>query len=575
MRRGAFLALVAVVLVATSCSGSASTGRLLLAGDTSGSQDASAAAGTSVWAVQPGEQPSAGNRLATGVAGPLSINSVNVDGTVARDSLGTIWNGETLLSYQDAQATSLATVGQPGAEQTTIARSGTQLQANVLQRGVFLAADDRCSLARSADDVSTVGRGLCSVSEDERWVVSWPVEGGRLTIRDLRTGKVRNVEGTTTDAVALGRGASMLAIQEVGGGKRGVVIDATTGQVRGRTDAYAQIRTFPVTVGATGFTALAAVGAGAGGSPTGAELLWIDTSGKAQVVDRGLFMLPVHTDSTVTYVRIGEARPGTDSIRRWDPGTGDRIVLLSGRVGAAAAGADDIVATRDTDRGVELYRPDGHGGLQHATTWKVDTGSGSSVGRVLTQGGTAFVELSAGGSMALARIDLDGDGSDVPIRGWAQLALNSVDTDGTALLTGVRSADASRQSIGVVTPSSDSFVERITAGVTGQNLIHEGVIYVTDQTADGTLRVRSVRAQGKPEPTTLFLRRQIAGATWPTDNGATVSTFVSRVALLQAQQQSQQQQAPQEQQPQAQPDQPQEQPTPQPQGPLAPGTSGG
>ncbi|MBS1837317.1 MAG: hypothetical protein JST64_06420 [Actinobacteria bacterium] len=529
-------AAAASTLILTACSGS--NGRLLVVADTTG-VDATTAS-TDVWAVDPGEQPSSTNRVASEVTRPLSINVVNDDGTMARDTLGTAWSNATLLSFQDLRGRSLTTVGHPGSRSTTISADNGPLQTSILRRGVFVATQDRCVLARSEAETERVGSGLCQVSEDERWVVAWPAQGGRLSIRDLRTGKVRTVGGTTADAVALGRGTSVLAVQETAGGKQGIVVDATTGKVTGRTPVFQEMRAIPVTAESTGFTALAVGSLGA--SPTDADaaagetqLLWIDTSAKVQVVDRGALMLPLHTDTAVTYVRLGNAQAGSDSIRRWDSSSGSRTVLLSGRVGAAAAGADGIVATRDTEHGVELYRSNTHGTLDHVTTLRVDASQGSNVGRVLTSGDATWMEISVGGTMAIARIDLVGNDSAVPIRGWAQLSLGGLDADGTALITGYRTTQSQHLTVGVVTPSGNRYAERITANADGLNLIHDGVIYVTDRADDGTLRVRSVRAQGRPAPTLLYRGLSVGGATWPTDNGATVSTLISRQAVMQAQ----------------------------------------
>lgn len=545
MLRGAILLglIAAVAVVAAACSGSGSTGRLLLAGDTSAGSDGSTTAGTDIWAVLPGERPSDATRVAGSVAGPLSINTVNPDGTIARDSLGTLWDGATLLSFRTIANDSRVTSGSPGQRPNTLASSPNQLQSNVMRRGVFIAAGDRCVLARSSEDRETVGDGLCQVSEDERWVVSWPAEGGQLAIRDLRTGAVRKAPGTTVDAVALGHGSRVLAIQRSGDGQRGVVIDATTGRTVGRTAVFREMRAIPVGAASTGFSALAAPVTGtpavnAGDAADAVRLLWIDVDGRSRTIDRGMFMMPVHTGAEVTYVRVAGARPGGDSIRRWSPSTGERAVLLSGRVGAAAAGADAVVATRDTDRGVELYRSDGRGGLRHVTTLPVDASRGSQVGQVITLGDTAYLDLMAGGLGALARVDLSGDHSDVPVRGWAQLAVDGVDADGTVLVSGVRTAQDRRQRVGVVTPDADGFEARMQVDSNGLNLIHDGVVYVTEQTSGGKLRVRSVLARGQAEPRTIATGFQLAGATWPTDNGGTVSTLISRQALLQAQQPS-------------------------------------
>ena len=247
-----------------SVSGSGHGGELLLARDTSTSESAGSGVpetvATDIWAVTPGEQPSRSNRLAESVSSPLYINSVADDGTVARDLLGTQWGGQVLSAFVTGGTTGHATVGDPGADPTTIASAERQVQASVVRRGVYVATADGCRLARSADDITDVGSGLCQMSEDERWVVSWPAEGGELTIRDLRSGDVRRVEGTTTGAVVLGHGTSVLAVQTDGDGSRGVVIDATTGKVTGRTDRYDDLQVMPVEPDSTGFVALASSG---------------------------------------------------------------------------------------------------------------------------------------------------------------------------------------------------------------------------------------------------------------------------------------------------------------------------
>lgn len=548
-RRSPAVALISLVVgltvLAVGCSGTGG-GKLLLASDTSGAGSANGSAqnpvATDIWEVGPGEAPSNSNRVASGVASPLYINSMGDDGIIARDLLGTTWDGRPLLSFRGSDGESLARVADPGADGTTIAGSTSQLQATVLRRGVYVATAESCVLARSsgsADDAETVGQGLCQVSEDERWVVSWPAtqEGGTLTIRDLRTGDVRRVEGNFTGAVVLGRGKTVLAVEATESGARGVVISAGDAKVVERTATYTDLQPMPTEPGSTGFVALAATDETAG-TVSATELLWIDTSGKVRVIDRGALMLPIRSDSEVTYVRF-DTQALSDSIRRWDSTNSERTVLLSGRVGAAAVGGDSIVATRDGDDGVELYRSDGLGDLEHVTTLPGDGTASSTVDKILTQGDTTLLQLRVAESTALARIDLHGDDSSVPVSGWADLRLEGVDADGTALVSGRRDADGRRETIGVVTPHSDSYVERTTAEHTGLNLIHQGTVYVTDQTAAGKLTVRTVKAQGSTRPATLWHDHQLAGATWPTDNGATTSTLISRAAVLQRQQQSQ------------------------------------
>lgn len=529
-------------LVGSACSGSSHGGQLLLAEDTSTDDPMQASSvSTDIWAVDPGEQPSRSNLLADSVTSPLYINDLNDDGTVARDLLSTQWDGQILSSYVQDSATARVTAGTPGEDADDLVSSDSQVQSNVVRRGVFVATADGCRLARSSDDVEDVGDGLCQMSEDERWVVSWPADGGELSIRDLRTGKVRTVDGTTTSAVALGRGASVLAVQTTSDGAQGVVIDATSGDVTGRTDSFAAMQVLPIEPGSTGFVALASPGGptadAAGADAPERQLLWIGTDADVQVVDSGLLMVPVQSDSSITYLHFGGQESGTDSIRRWEQSSGETETLLSGAVGATAVRPDMIVATKDTEAGVELYRSSAQGDLVHVATVPGDATSGSSVRRISTLGDTSILEITVGEATSLARVDLSGDDSDVPTQGWASMLFEGVDTDGTALVSGRRSAEDAEESIGVVTPGSDEYVERTTATNSGLILIHEGVLYVTDRSDDGELTIRTVRTQGDLDAETLYEGYQLAGATWPTDNGATQSTLISRVAVLAQQQQ--------------------------------------
>ena len=134
-------------LAASACSGSGHGGELLLARDTSTSESAGSGVpetvATDIWAVTPGEQPSRSRRLAESVSSPLYINSVADDGTVARDLLGTQWGGQVLSAFVTGGTTGHATVGDPGAEPTTIASAERQVQASVVRRGVYVATAEQ------------------------------------------------------------------------------------------------------------------------------------------------------------------------------------------------------------------------------------------------------------------------------------------------------------------------------------------------------------------------------------------------------------------------------------------------
>ena len=288
-RRSAVLAvgLISTLgLAASACSGTGGHGgQLLLAEDTSSSgQSRPAAATTSVWAVASGEQPADDNRLATDVSGPLYINTVQPDGGVVRDLLATQWGGSILSAFVQGRTSAQATLGDPGAKQAELASSSQQVQPSVLRRGIYIATSEGCKLARSADDVADIGSGLCQMSEDERWVVSWPAEGGELTIRDLRKDTTRTVEGTTTNAVVLGHGATVFAVQKTDDGNRGVVIDATSGEIVGQTDAFDDLQPMPIGPDSTGFVALASSPSSAA-TVEGTQLLWVDSDATVRVID--------------------------------------------------------------------------------------------------------------------------------------------------------------------------------------------------------------------------------------------------------------------------------------------------
>ena len=142
---------------------------------------------------------------------------------------------------------------------------------------------------------------------------------------------------------------------------------------------------------------------------------------------------------------------------------------------------------------------------------------------------------------------MTGDRSDAPIENSAGLRLDSLDADGTALVT-LKNPDSGQESILVVGPHDDEPVERATFAQTASNLIHEGAIYVTEVSGDTTgasgqapeLSVVSFRSSGKLNQKLLWKDRQIAGATWPEQNGATATQFVTVGALIKSQQAAQQ-----------------------------------
>lgn len=520
--------LAALAVLAAGCAGQ-ERGQLLVAENTAASSPNQGA--SRVWAVDPGDRLTSSALVSSDAVAPIGVSTVGSDGLAWFNQLGRTWRGDALLAYR-TERSAVLTGGRPGAKQLTMATSndGT-LQAVVLRRGVAVINQRGCSLATDVAKARAIGTGSCQISEDERWVVSWRSTPGALSIRDLRTDRTRVVRDIkTTNAVALGRGAAVLAIAADGAGVRGRVIDATDGSTVATTKVYQRMQPLPSTAGATGFVTLAQAG-------TTVELLWIAADGTVSTVDTSpSYLLPVAVTSGVTYLRLGDTA-AQDSVRRWSPG-GRPEVLLTGRVGVSAATPDSVVVTRDTDRGVEFYRTGPSRDLERVLTLGTDTTQGTLVDNMAVQGDIALMQVTSNARTSFVRIDLRGDRSDAPVRNRPFLLLESVDADGTALLTTSEGQGQGEQLL-VVGRDDRRATVRARADATGTNLIRGGVVYWTEQTAAGSVSVRSVRAKGKPDARLLYRNRQVAGATWAQDNGATRAVLVSRALLVQNQAQAQ------------------------------------
>jgi len=211
----------------------------------------------------------------------------------------------------------------------------------------------------------------------------------------------------------------------------------------------------------------------------------------------------------------------------------------------------EVAATGDSGPTVEFWRPGAGHKMTRVLTIPApadaapinETGLGASVSKVWVAHETAYLQLDHQASSSFVRIDLIGDHSDAPVQNTAGLALESLDVDGTALLT-MPGGDG--QDVVVVGPHSEEPVTRGTFAQTGVNLIHEGVIYVTvveGSAEDQQMSVRSIRSTGTPRPALLWDSSQLAGATWPEQNGATSSLITTVGALVAAAQTQQDQQA--------------------------------
>jgi hypothetical protein len=522
VRLSALAALVALVLAASGCVAEGG-GYLLVASAPDPDPAAAAPPPVDVWAVEPGEDLDDDTLVARGATEPAGISTLLPDGRSWFNQLGRTWQGDVLLAYRTG-TDSRVTAGPPGARPTTLTEAGprSRLQTVVLRRGVATVDDEGCRLARTVGRAETIGEGRCQISEDERWVVSWPAEPGPLTIRDLRRDRTRTVEDIrVTGAAVTGYDEQVLAAEQVADGVRGRLLSATDGSTIATTDTFDGLDIVPSTLGARAMVALARQG-------DEFVMLWVARDGEITEVDRGPTLLPIEVDDGVTYVRLG-ADADDDSVRRWTPGTSPEV-LLEGRVGAGSATPDTVVMTRATPDRVEVYRwrADGPHGAERVLTVPADTADGAYVSRIVVFRTTALMELVVGPRTSFLRIDLRGDDSDAPVVGWPFLRLQSVDEDGTVLLAGTPDTETTTQQLLVLRPGDDRPTMRAEADSTGVNLIHRGVVYFTDVARDGTVDVRSFRALGDDEPELLYEGVQLAGSTWPELGGATQAIVASR-----------------------------------------------
>ena len=551
-------ALAALVVLGAGCAGTGG-GKLLLAEGTPTSPE-----GVKIWSAAPGDELDDDNLVVASAQRPGSISTRLEDGTTWVNGLGRSWKGSDLLAYADASATNLIST-EPGGTPDELA-SAPNLQTTVLRRGAYVRTSDGCLLATSATDTEEVGSGSCTISSDERWVVSWTGtdgEGPSVTIRDLRHDRDEEVDldGRVVNAVVLASGARVLVVVEAPDGFQGVVLDATDGSEVGRTEAYPYLDVATVGAEATGFVIITTTPAttdpvSSGGS-SDTSLAYVDADAKVETIDSGYYLVPVDTGSTITYLSYG-AELADSSVREWSPGDDEPEVLLEGQVGAGTADGRlivlrEVAADGDRSAGVELWRPDATHHLEKVATVPApegalgieEGGSGASVSRAWVRGSMLYLQLDQDSASSFVRIDMTGDHSDVPVENVERLLLESLDADGTALLTR-GDEQAGDEAILIVRPHDHEAEERARFTSTGLNLIHEGVIYVTSVSGSNDapeVSVHSLRAAGELRQELLWKDRQIAGATWPEQNGATVTSITTVGSLIAQQQQAQQQQA--------------------------------
>jgi len=530
--------------LALAACGSANGHQLVVAGGSNQST------GLNLYAVDPGEKVANTAIVASGVTGPSEISVVGTDGTIQRNDVATSWAGQALVAATNGQNT-LVTAAVPGERPTLLSKVG-QARTTVLDRGVFVENQNGCTLTSSNGATEVVGAGRCSMSTDQRWVASWPFNGGDLRIRDLRGSKATKVPNLKVQgtAVALGRDARVVAEVAVGTSVRLVMVDGTNGKVIGRsTPAQAILRLDPKTEGAPGVVATVR-------TQTSTELWFMDTDGTTTMIDRAGLLLNVSTNRAITYLRYGDQLDSGAVIQRSDDGHVER--LLRGKVGVGAAGAESLVLTRESKKGLEFFTTGTHSGhLRKLLTLPAQTkrpaaapadlgpvGNDAVVDTFFTHEDQVWIAVTTGETQSLVRLDLTGDESIALLPHWRLAAINAIDEDGTALVSAVEPASAAqanptRNAVQLVTigAQAESPTVRLQLARPTQGLIHNGTIYLAG--SGGEIPLVSTIERGENTQKLLYRNVQLAGALWPNQGGATTSTLVTPGLLTKQAQESQ------------------------------------
>jgi hypothetical protein len=337
----------------------------------------------------------------------------------------------------------------------------------------------------------------------------------------------------------------VLAPVQAGGGTRLALVSSTTGKVVARTSTVRQIgRIDPKSEGTPGFAVSVQ-------TDTGTELWFVGTDGKVTIIDRAPAVLVLSTRGAITYLKFGKS--GTDGkiVRRSDNG---RVKVLGGRpdggrsdelvgvVGGGQASADHLLLTRETAKGIEFWLAGNTGGFAERVVTVPSAQAGAAVvDEMLTIGNVAWLAVTTGQTQSLVRIDLTAGEGEAVLKNQPFVAINSVDVDGTVLVS-VQARGSADQPVVMETfgTSGTKPTVRLRLAQPVPALIHDGAIYLgSSQDEQPVVRWVAPREQGAK---VLYQKYQLAGSLWPNNNGATSSKVITPGLLAQqAQQQAQQQ----------------------------------
>jgi hypothetical protein len=536
--RRATIAAFATLVVGSAASCTGIDDQLLVVANPGAEQQS-----TTIFAVTPGDDLDDDSRVLADAVGPLTVVTRGSDGELRYDELGQAWQGELLLAAsvqaEDPQRTQRVLANQPGGDATTIA-AAAQTEVVMVARGVFVFDDEGCRLATRAEKATEVGKGRCSISDNDRWVASWPAEGGDLEVRDLRDDEVVTTKGNFTQAVALSNDARVLGIDTGTTTSVAKVIDATTGEVVSTGKAATFLQAVTASPDGRAFVLIAE----RDGIPS---IEWVDTDGTTSTIAEGSParpLLPVNVGEAVDYLALGEELDDS-RLYHWAPDSKEPESVMAGELTATGLTPGLTLVTRQVADGLELWSVhDGELSTRPHVVLRTDTSQHLQVDRVLTADGVAHVEVTGATGTSYVRVDTEGDRSAVVMRSWASLHIGAVDGDGTVVLTGSERADDAEQQLLVVGPDDDEATRRAAAETFGTSLVRDGTVYFTELgAAETSVWQVPVSARGGGEaPERLWEDALLGGAAWAQYGGMSETSTVDPVQLAQQQQQQQQQQ---------------------------------
>jgi hypothetical protein len=537
MRGRLLRAAIATLVVVTAASCSGMEDRLFVVANPGAGQQS-----VEVWAVTPGDHLDDDHTVLPDAVGPLTIVTRGAEGELTYDQLGQAWKDRLLMAAataaEDPAEAQQVLAARPGDDPTQIA-AAAQAEVVVAPRGVFVFDSEGCRLATRPEKAKEVGKGRCSVSDNDRWVASWPSDGGPIEVRDLRRDEVATAEGNFTQAVALTNDARVLGIESTGGGDGSEstsvakVIDATNGKVisTGEPAGYMQAmpsahdsRSFVVMVERDGIPSIESIG----------------TDGKVSVVAESTTdhpMFPVNVGDGVDYLIMGKDFEST-ALYHWSPDE-DAERVMKGELTAIGVDPETTVVARQVEDGLEFWSVhDGELSKDPEVVLHTDTTEHLQVGRALTVDGVAHLEVSGVGGSSYVRVDTRGGHSAVVLSDWASLSIAARDRDGTVLLSGAEaaaSAENPEQQLLAVRRHDDEAERRASAEMFAASLVHDGTIYYTAilGTSEASVWQVPVSNRGDARPEKLWDDALLGGAAWEQYGGASETNPIDPVQIAQ------------------------------------------